>query len=359
MNRPERRNATVSVVLPLLNEAAVLRSLANQIQDQLERSNCRWNIVFVNDGSTDDSALILDEMAIREPRIRVVHLSRNFGHQAAVHAGLQYANGDAVILMDSDGQDDPAAIGTMINEWLLGYDVVYAVRFGRKESFIKRMMFDAFYRILQGIATVPMPRDAGNFGLIDRQVAKVIQSLPESDRFFPGLRSWVGFRQKSVLVERLDRHDGRPRVSFRGLVSLAKTAFFGFSRAPLTVFYWLAILSAVASVGTISFAYYHKLVTGLAIPGWASITSVVAFFGAINSLGVALLGEYIARIYDQVRSRPSYVVSRVMDHSVPTQSDELQLSEALQEIDSLRRELLAVQTTRQKPKRVSSKSKPQ
>jgi dolichol-phosphate mannosyltransferase len=261
--------------------------------------------------------------------------------------------------MDSDGQDDPVAIGTMINEWLLGYDVVYAVRFGRKEGFIKRIMFDAFYRILQAIATVPMPRDAGNFGLIDRQVAKVIQSLPESDRFFPGLRSWVGFRQKSVLVERLDRHDGRPRVSFRGLVSLAKTAFFGFSRAPLTVFYWLAILSAVASAGTISFAYYHKLVTGLAIPGWASITSVVAFFGAINSLGVALLGEYIARIYDQVRSRPSYVVSRVMDHSVPMQSDELQLSEALQEIDSLRRELLAVQSTRQKPKRVSSKSKPQ
>jgi polyisoprenyl-phosphate glycosyltransferase len=358
MSRPNRTDTTICVVLPLLNEAAVLRSLANDIQTQLERTGCRWNIIFVNDGSTDDSGLILDAMSAADSRITVIHLSRNFGHQAAVQAGLKYADGNAIILMDSDGQDDPSAIGPMIEAWFNDVDVVYAVRFGRKENFVKRLLFSAFYRILEAIASVPMPRDAGNFGLIDRRVAELISSLPESDRFFPGLRSWVGFRQQALPVERLDRYDRKPRVRFRGLISLAKTAFFSFSRAPLTAFYWLAALSAVVSVGTTSFAYYHKLVTGLAIPGWASITSVCAFFGAINALGIAMLGEYIARIYDQVRARPSYVIARTTERSVNQLSEEESLALAIREIAALRSELDQMRQTKQKPKRISRKSKP-
>jgi polyisoprenyl-phosphate glycosyltransferase len=358
MIRPNRGEATICVVLPLLNEAAILRSLANDIQTELQKSGCRWNIVFVNDGSTDDSGLILDEMSAADGRILTIHLSRNFGHQAAVQAGLKHAKGDAIILMDSDGQDNPGAIGPMVESWLEGNDVVYAVRYGRKENFLKRVLFSAFYRILGAIASVPMPRDAGNFGLIDRQVAEIITSLPESDRFFPGLRSWVGFRQKALRVERLDRHDRKPRVRFRGLVSLAKTAFFSFSRAPLTAFYWLAVLSAIVSVGTISFAYYHKLVTGLAIPGWASITSVCAFFGAINALGIAMLGEYIARIYDQVRSRPSYVIARTTEQATKQCTEEETLQMAIREIAALRSELDKARDSKQKPKRIVPKTKP-
>jgi dolichol-phosphate mannosyltransferase len=306
-------SASITVVVPFLNEAAILTSLIEQIQFQLEETRLPWNMVLVNDGSTDDTASILSRMAEEDPRLRVLHFSRNFGHQAAVEAGLRFADGDAVILMDGDGQDCPTAIPQMVNLWRAGNQVVYAVRFGRKESLLKRLLFSAFYRILRQITSTPIPRDAGNFSLMDRAVVERLRNFPESDRYLPGLRAWVGFQQTAIPVERKARHDDQPRVSFRGLVSLAKTALFGFSRVPLLIFYWMSIVSAVVSVGCISYGFYHKLFTGLAVPGWASITSVSAFFGAINSLGIAILGDYVARIYEQVRGRPSFVIARAQN----------------------------------------------
>lgn len=345
MNRPERSIARISVVLPVLNEQAILASLIGEINHVLAETGCHWNIIVVNDGSTDASGSILDEMARIDPRIHVLHLARNFGHQAAVHAGICDADGDAVVVMDSDGQDSPRAIREMIECWFAGDDVVYAVRFGRKESAIKRMMFRSFYQILAAVSSVSIPRDAGNFGLLDRCVVNQIRNLPENDRYFPGLRSWVGFRQRALAVERMARHDDKPRVSFRGLCSLAKTALFSFSRVPLLAFYLLALASGVVSVGCISYAVFHKLFTGLAIPGWASITSVLAFFGAVQSLGIAILGEYIARIYDQVRGRPTYIVARRENNSqVARNSKQLESltttleSSLLQQLESLRAE---------------------
>ena len=309
--RPRKSDSpSIAVVLPLLNEAAILPDLTLQLRQVLDGTGLRWSIVFVNDGSTDQSADLLDDMADDDSRIQVVHLSRNFGHPAAVRAGIDFVDADAVILMDCDGQDDPNAIVEFLNQWKQGFDVVYAVRYARKEKLWKRLLFSGFYQVLSRVSSVMIPCDAGNFGLLDRRVVEQLRALPESDRYLPGLRSWVGFRQGSVLVERLARHDGNPRVRLRGLVSLAKTALFGFSRVPLHAFYWLALLSAAVSISSIGFATYHRLFTGLAIPGWASVTSVSAFFGAINALGIAILGEYVARIYDQVRGRPSYVVAR-------------------------------------------------
>jgi dolichol-phosphate mannosyltransferase len=299
--------------MPLLNEAAILPSLVQQVRNALMDAGVQWNIVLVNDGSTDDSPTIMDQMAQADPGILCVHLSRNFGHQSALQAGLCHAPGEAVIAMDSDGQDSPSAIGPMIRAWKEGYHVVYAVRRDRKEVWLKRFLFSAFYRILARTASTVIPRDAGNFGLMDRSVVDQVRWLPESERFFPGLRSWVGYRQLALPVERMARHDSKPRVRFMGLVALARTALFGFSRVPLLAFYWLAMISALVSVACIGFAVFHKLFTGLAIPGWASSTSVAAFFGAINSLGIAILGEYIARIYDQVRGRPMYVVARTVN----------------------------------------------
>jgi polyisoprenyl-phosphate glycosyltransferase len=305
------RNASlITVVLPLLNEVAILPSLIQDLRSMLDDSGQSWSILFVNDGSTDGSSELLDELASSDDRIHVLHMSRNFGHAAAIRAGLDHAQGDVVILMDSDGQDDPKAIPEFLNHWSKGFQVVYAVRFARKESWWKRALFSSFYHLLARVSNIPIPRDAGSFCLLDRRVVDQLRLLPESDRYLPGLRSWVGFRQKSVPVERLARHDLNPRVRLRGLVSLAKTALFGFSRVPLHAFYWLAILSAVVCMASIGYATYHRLFTGLAIPGWASITSVSAFFGAINALGIAILGEYVARIYDQVRGRPSYIVAR-------------------------------------------------
>jgi len=306
-------DARISVVLPVYNEARVLPALLNRLVAALTPCCGDYEIVFVNDGSTDESPQILDDLARANSHVRVVHLSRNFGHQAAVQAGLVHASGDAVVLMDSDMQDAPEAIPRFLAPWEAGYDVVYAIRTHRKENLPKRFLFAAFHRLLAAVASVHVPSDAGIFGLVDRRVARQIAALGESDRYFPGLRSWVGFRQKGVAVERGARYDDHPRVSLRGLVRLAKTAIFSFSSFPLVVFYVIGISAAVLFVGLGSFALISKLFTGLAIPGWTSHILTGSFFGALNALGICILGEYVIRTYDQVRGRPLYLIDRTVN----------------------------------------------
>jgi polyisoprenyl-phosphate glycosyltransferase len=320
---PPRRSlfqATVSLVLPVYNEAEVLRRLTAALCRAMDEQDCRYEVVFVNDGSRDGSGEILDELAAEHPALKVVHLSRNFGHQAALHAGLSHAAGDAVIVMDSDFQDDPKALGVFLDLWEHGYDVVYAVRTKRKENALKRVLFSSFYRLLNRISETPIPRDAGNFGLMDRRVAEELLNLSDTDRYFPGLRSWVGFKQIGVEVERLPRHDENPRVSFFGLCRLAKTAIFSFSRVPLTMFYVIALVSSLVCLGLTSFTLYQKLIAHDATPGWASSLMTASFFGALNSLGVAILGEYVVRIYDQVRNRPQFLVDRTTNIAASSKS---------------------------------------
>ncbi len=300
----------LSIVLPLYNEANVLERLVQLIRHAVSRCGCDHEIIFVNDGSSDGSERILDELSNADDRIRVVHFSRNFGHQAAVHAGLVHATGDAVVVMDSDLQDDPSCLPEYLAKWRQGYDVVYAIRTDRKENFLKRFLFSAFYRILNLVSRTPIPEDAGNFGLVDRRVAIQIASLHDRDRYFPGLRSWVGFRQIGIPVERLARHDGRPRVTLFGLFRLAKSAIFSFSALPLTVFYLISAVSLFIAAALTCFVLYHKLWTGMAIPGWASITLTGSLYGALNALGIGILGEYVVRIYDQVRAHPLFLVAR-------------------------------------------------
>jgi len=342
--RRKIKQSTVSVVLPLLNEAGVLPRLLADLKHVLTSTGCKWNIVLVNDGSTDGSAELLDAMAYSDKRLKVIHLSRSFGQQAAVQAGLTAAHGDAVVLMDSDGQDDPTAIPEMIRRWAYGDDVVYAVQFGRKENIFKRLLFRSLHNVLHSVASIAIPRNAGNFGLIDRRVADILIQMDESDQYFPGLRSWVGFKQSALRVERFARHDRFPRVSIFGLFGLAKNALVGFSRVPLQAFYWLAGTCAAVCVSCIFFAFFHRLVTGAAVPGWASMTSLTSFFGAMNALGIAILGEYISRIYDQVRKRPAYVIARsanMNDEDGPAAS--LMESTVLAELNSLRLEIERLQ----------------
>ncbi len=256
--RPSRSNAKISIVLPLLNEAAILPRLLSDLRHNLDGLGVHWNIILVNDGSTDGSGELLDAMAFGDRRLKIVHLSRNFGHQAAVHAGLSYADSDAVVLMDSDGQDDPRAISEMVQRWLAGDDVVYAVRFGRKENLIKRFLFKAFYGVLGSMASIDIPRDAGNFSILDRRVVRQLLELEEHDRYLPGLRSWVGFKQSSIRVERFARHDKNPRVSLSGLFGLAKNALFGFSRVPLQAFYVAAFMAGMMSLGCFGCAISHS-----------------------------------------------------------------------------------------------------
>jgi dolichol-phosphate mannosyltransferase len=316
----------ISVVLPVYNEGAVIERLYREIVAALDRCDCQGELVFVNDGSTDDSPARLDRIAQGDCRVRVLHLSRNFGHQAAVHAGLSSARGDAVVVMDTDMQDNPAALPALVAKWRDGYDVVYAVRTDRKEGLVKRFLFRAFYRVLNLVSSTPIPNDAGNFGLIDRRVADSIVGLREYDRYYPGLRQWVGFRQTGVTVPRERRHDTKPRVSWWGLARLAKTAIFSFSSVPLALFYVVAAVSLLTCGLFSGFALYHRIVTGWSIPGWTSIIIVASFFGALNALGIGVLGEYVVRIHDQVRDRPKFIVRRqvcLADGAVRDQMEEL------------------------------------
>ncbi len=243
--------------------------------------------------------------------------ARNFGHQAAIHAGLCHARGDAVVLMDSDLQDSPEAIGRLVAEWATGYDVVYALRCDWPEAIWKRCLFAGFHRLLNRVAATPIPADAGNFSIIDARVVREIVTLSERDRYLPGLRSWVGFKQRGIEVRRDRRYDGRPRVALRGLWRLAKTAIFSFSSFPLTLFYIIGYSSLASFLALGSYALFCKTMTDLAIPGWTSNVLVASFFGAVNALGISILGEYVIRIYDQVRGRPLFVVNQTRNMHPP------------------------------------------
>ena len=321
MNRfkmPEQQ--LISVVLPVFNEALVLPVLMARVAKAIDGCEVDYEIVFVNDGSTDDSPRVLDHLAATDRHVRVVHLSRNFGHQAAVLAGLSHARGAAVVLMDSDLQDAPEAIPKFLAAWRAGYEVVYALRTQRKETWWKRGLFAGFHRLLAGVASVHIPADAGIFGLVDRRVVAEILRLDERDRYFPGLRSWVGFRQAGVVVERKARYDEHPRVSLRGLFRLAKSALFSFSALPLCCFHFIGLTAGAIFVLLSGFALYCKLFTAEAIPGWTTHVLTGSFFGALNALGIAILGEYVVRIYDQVRGRPHFIVDRLVnfdEHAQP------------------------------------------
>jgi len=313
--RPAAKDTLISVVLPVYNEGRVLPQLLDRLVAALVAFDGDYEIIFVDDGSCDDGPQVLDYLAARNSRIKVIHLSRNFGHQPAIQAGLVHCRGDAVVLMDSDMQDSPEAIAQFVRQWRLGFDVVYAIRRRRKEGPLKRLMFAAFHRLMSRVAAVEIPADAGNFGLVDRRVAAQIASLCERDRYFPGLRSWVGFRQKGIEIERNARYDDNPRVSLRGLIRLAKTAIFSFSVFPLLIFHVIGAMATAIFAYLSCFVLYCKLFTNSAIPGWASYVMIGSFFGALNALGICILGEYVIRIYDQVRSRPMYIIDRSVNLS--------------------------------------------
>jgi dolichol-phosphate mannosyltransferase len=312
----------VSVVLPVYNESAVLRDLYQRVIAALKEAKVTYEIIFINDGSTDGSEEILDEIAKVDSQVAVIHFTRNFGHQPAVQAGLEYSTGNAVIVMDSDMQDNPQTIPQFLKEWQKGYDIVYAIRIKRKENLIKKFFFNLFHRLLTLISEINLPLDAGNYGLIDRTVCQRIASLPEYDRYYPGLRSWVGFNQKGIEIERGARYDESTRVGLMGLFRLAKTAIISFSTVPLTIFTFIGLIAMIAFFALSVFVLYHKLFTGLAIPGWTSYLLTVCFFGSINALGIGILGGYIIRVYNQVRQRPLFIVDRcINDPKKHTQSE--------------------------------------
>jgi polyisoprenyl-phosphate glycosyltransferase len=314
MNDRSKSQWRLSVVAPVYNEQEQIRSFIRETAELLEKLHAPggYEIILVNDGSTDDSAGVLDACTHDYPGLlTVVHLARNFGMESAICAGLAHASGDAVIVLDSDGQDDPSAFQAFVDQWRAGNDVVYAVRASRQESALRRFLFWGFYRVLGWIANINLPADASNFALMDRCVVDALCSMPERNRFLRGLRAWVGFRQVGVPVARRARERGKTRLGLRGQWKLAMNAIFAFSYVPLFVFRIGGAVALILCAGLILWALYAKLIASLELRAWASQLITMSFLGGINLLGIGIIGEYVARIHDEVKNRPNYVVQRI------------------------------------------------
>ena len=300
---------TISVILPVYNERETLPELKARLTPILDvQVGGSFEVLFVDDGSRDGSDLIIDGFHDRDPRFKAIHFSRNFGHQAALQAGLDAASGDAVALMDADLQDPPELLGQFIERWRQGYDVVYAVRKKRKEAFWKRSAYAVFYRTMKAISEIDVPLDAGDFCLMDRRVVDTLVSLRERNRYLRGLRSWVGFKQIGVEYERDARHAGDPKYTLRKLVGLALSGYIGFSSAPLRLATWLGLASAMTGFLVALWAIYTKLAGIYSPRGWASTIAIIMFIGGAQLLMLGVIGEYLSRVYDEVRRRPLYIV---------------------------------------------------
>ena len=300
----------ISIVLPCYNEEevipATLARLARFCDTQVMFD---FELIFVDDGSRDRTAELLGAAARRNGRIKVLKFARNFGHQIAVTAGMDAATGDAVVLMDADLQDPPEVIARMIEKWQEGHDVVYATRTSRAgESRLKLTTARVFYRLLNRLSEVPIPLDTGDFRLMSREVVEVLKDMPERHRFVRGMVSWVGFRQAALPYERAERAAGRSKYPLRKMLRFATDGILSFSVKPLQVAIALGLASAAVALVGIIYALVMRIFTSTWVEGWTALMIAVLFLGGVQLLALGLLGEYIGRIYTEVKRRPLYVV---------------------------------------------------
>jgi glycosyltransferase involved in cell wall biosynthesis len=322
MATPDTRAGLLSVVIPVFNEAEGIADLHARLTRALAGHD--YECLFVNDGSTDPTAFVIRELAARDPRVKLVSLSRNFGQQAAISAGLAFARGASVAVMDADLQDPPELLPEMVRLWAKGADVVYGVRRKRREGWLKRLAYRAFYRLMGRLASIEIPPDAGDFSVMDRRVVDLIASMGESHRYVRGLRSWVGFRQVPFPYEREPRRRGAPRYTLAKLIDLALTGIVAFSYAPLR----LATLAG-AALSLLAFAlglfYLAQRLLGFRVfgrspedvPGFTTVFVVMAFLFGIQLLMLGVLGEYVGRIFEEVKRRPHYVVDELVGVEAP------------------------------------------
>jgi dolichol-phosphate mannosyltransferase len=268
-----------------------------------------FELVLVDDGSRDGSTDMIRRLAEVDPRVRGVRLSRNFGHEAAIEAGLRNCRGDAAVIMDADLQDAPDSLPRLVAAWEEGADVAYAVRTERKEGRLLRAAFSVFYRLAGRVVSIDLPADAGPFSLVSRPVINVINEMPEFNRYFPGLRAFAGFNQVAVPVERAERHAGETKYSFSKRTSGALNAIVSFSKLPLRAVTLLGLVTAALSILAGLFILVAAAVGGSPVPGWASIMVVVMLLAGIQLLTLGIVGEYVGKIFDEVRLRPTFVVA--------------------------------------------------
>ena len=302
-----------SVIAPCYNEAGNLRELYRQVKDTLDQTGEVWELVLVNDGSRDDTVSLMHELHAIDPRVHYIDFARNYGHQIAVTAGMDYAQGQAVILIDADLQDPPSLILEMIHKWEEGYQVVYAVREGREgESWFKLATATLFYRIIRAITDVEIPLDTGDFRLMDHKVVQAMRQMKERHRFVRGMTSWVGFKQTGVTYIRQERFEGETKYPIRRMVKFAWDAVTSFSYVPLQLAMYLGFIISGVSGLFIPVVIVARLSGSQAFAGQATTLVMVLFLGGVQLISLGIIGEYLGRIYDEVKGRPLYVVNEAV-----------------------------------------------
>ncbi len=304
-----------SIVIPVYNEEEVIEHTYERLKTVMQSADGNYELLFINDGSKDRSVDILLQLSEQDKTIKIVDFSRNFGHQIAITAGMDYASGNAIVIIDADLQDPPELILEMIQKWKEGYDVVYAKRTARKgETFFKKQTASAFYRTLRAMTEIDIPIDTGDFRLIDRKVCDQMNNIHEKNRFVRGLVSWVGFKQTAVEYERDERFAGETKYPLKRMLKLSLDGITSFSYKPLKLANYLG-----ASLSLIGFVYmlivlYQKLFTSTTVTGWSSIIVIQLFFSGITLMMLGVIGEYIGRIYDEAKNRPLYIVKDIYQH---------------------------------------------
>lgn len=316
---------TFTVIAPNYNELVSLPEFYRRVSEVMDSTGEPWELILIDDGSTDGSTDLIRRLASEDPRVRPVIFARNFGHQIAVTAGLDYSRGDAVTIIDSDLQDPPELILEMIKKWREGFEVVYAVRAEREgESWFKLFTASLFYRLIYRITDVKIPLDTGDFRLMDRKVVNVLNSMRERHRFLRGMSAWVGFKQVGIPYRRAARFAGSTKYPLKKMLKLALNAITGFSYFPLQLATYLGFGAALLSILLIPVVIILRSITATELLGQASTLVAVLFFGGVQLMSLGILGEYLGRVYDEVRGRPLYVVSQA-----PEQQKEEEIPEPL------------------------------
>lgn len=307
-----------SFVIPVFNEEASLTELHRRIRDSLgkplQNQGDDYEIVFVDDGSRDRSRALIEELHRQDPaRVKLVAFSRNFGHQVAVTAGIDFASGDTVTLLDADLQDPPEVVLEMVEKWRQGFDVVYGVRAKRQaESLFKKATAHFFYRLLRTSTQLDIPVDTGDFRLMSRKAANALRQLPERHRFVRGLSRWIGFRQTEVTYVREARFAGETKYPLKKMLRLAWDAFTGFSLAPLRVATYVGLFASAVSLIIAFWALYVRFFSNQAVQGWTSLMIAILFLGGVQLFTIGILGEYVGRIFEESKGRPLYVVDELL-----------------------------------------------
>ena len=306
----------ISVVIPMYYEEQVANECYKRVKNVLENiENYEHEIVFINDGSKDNTLPILEEIASKDSNVKVISFSRNFGHQAAVTAGLKEVTGDAIVIIDADLQDPPELISEMLKHWEEGYEVIYGKRKTRKgESAFKLLTAKMFYKTLNALSDVEIPRDTGDFRLVDRKVVDVINALPEHNKFLRGLFSWVGFKQTPFEYERKERFAGKTKYPLKKMLKLAKDGIFSFSIKPLKIVGTMGIISIAISLIILIYAILSYIFDWNNLTaGWTSLMVTMTFLSGMILISLWMIGEYIGRIYDETKRRPQYIIERTFN----------------------------------------------